>query len=333
MRFRFKPSSEQRSRLRAQMARLQQPAAALEILRSVLPADFEPTGVTCTLQSVHSDRFVMRVQMRADAGEQRQYALKVYSDDFAQAVWRHARSLAHHHQPKQNGLCLPTRFIHDERMLIFPWVDGRFLSEIVDERKPELMRQAARVAADLHRLDIVPEALTTAQMIVDETRARCERLSNRWSETAPILEPLMAILQEASSALDPVDPAPVHGDLAAGQYLWTGDRLVLLDLDMFGYTDPSYDAGHFLAQLERRSLVDPTVRAQTPRWLDSFREAYFAAMPKVSPRNVSFYHGLTLIRKIYTICRRQPAEWPELVPQIADHARAALEEVVSPMRN
>ena len=38
-------------------------------------------------------------------------------------------------------------------------------------------------------------------------------------------------------------------------------RLVLLDLDMFGYSDPAYDAGHFLAQLERRCLLDLTVRA------------------------------------------------------------------------
>ena len=55
-------------------------------------------------------------------------------------------------------------------------------------------------------------------------------------------------------------------------------------------------------------------------------------MPHVSPRNIAFYRGLTLIRKIYTICRREPAHWPRLVPQFADHARAALQEVPSPER-
>ena len=53
-------------------------------------------------------------------------------------------------------------------------------------------------------------------------------------------------------------------------------------------------------------------------------------MPNVSLRNIAFYRGLTLVRKIYTICRRQPVEGPQLSPQLAERARAALEEVMSP---
>jgi hypothetical protein len=117
--------------------------------------------------------------------------------------------------------------------------------------------------------------------------------------------------------------------MAAGQFLCAGDRLVLLDLDMFGYTDPAYDAGHFLAQLERRCLFDPTVQAYSSEWLACFRDAYLEAMPRVSPRNVSFYRGLTLVRKIYTICRRQPTDGPELVPRLAVRAGAALQEAAS----
>jgi aminoglycoside phosphotransferase (APT) family kinase protein len=221
-------------------------------------------------------------------------------------------------------------YVPQERVLIFPWVAGQFLSEIVDERKPELLRLAARVAADLHGLAIVPEEHTTSQMLFDETRARCSRLCLRWPETTPIIEPLMAALEDSLTMLDPAEPAPVHGDLAAGQFLWTGERLVLLDLDMFGYADPAYDAGHFLAQLERRCVVDPNVRAHAFQWLTAFRESYLAAMPKVSPHNVNFYRGMTLIRKIYTICRREPDQWPRIVPQLAEGAHAALREVAVP---
>ena len=332
MRFRFKPNSEQRSALRVQLARLQQPAAVLEMLRPVLPADLNPTRVLCTPQSVHSDRFVMRAQVRSNGATERAYALKVYSDDFGQQVWAHSQALAEHHRPNHHGLCLPQTYLPQERTLIFPWVDGRFLSEIVDDRKPELLRQAAGLAAELHRLPIIPEQPTTAQMIVAETRARCDRLRKRWPETAPIIEPLIDAVEEASGSLDPADRAPVHGDMAAGQFLWTGDRLVLLDLDMFGYTDPAYDAGHFLAQLERRCLWDRTLPAHADQWLACFRDAYLAAMPRVSPRNVSFYQGLTFVRKIYTICRKQVPDWAQLVPQLAAQAQAALEEVASPER-
>src|SRR5437867_3476165 len=329
MRFRFKPTSEQRTALRAQLVRLEQPAAALEVLASVLPADFKPADVTCTVQSIHPNRFVPRIRLRSITGEERAYALKVYSDDFVERVWTHSQALARHHQPKKSGLCLASRYIPGERLLVFPWVEGQFLSEIIDERKPELLRQAAGLAADLHRLPIVPEELTTAQMLFEETRARSDRLRLRWPQTGPIIEPLMAALQETLPLLDPAEPAPVHGDMAARQFLWTGNRLVLLDLDMFGYADPAYDAGHFLAQLERRRLWDRDLPAHACRWPTCFRDAYLAAMPRVSPRNVSFYCGLTLMRKMYTVCRRDPAEGPKLVPRLAACARAALREAMT----
>ena len=329
MRFRFKPVTEQRVALRTQMVRFEQPAAVLEILRPILPPGFNPTDVTCTLQSVHPDRFVTQVRLRSDNGAERIYALKVYSDDFVERVWTHSQALAQHSQPDFGGICLAIAHVPQERMLIFPWVEGQFLSEIVDDRKPDLLRLAARVAAYLHRLPIIPEEQTTAQMLFDETRARCDRLRLRWPQTTEIIEPLMAALHEALTGLDPAQPAPVHGDMAARQFLWTADRLVLLDLDMFGYTDPAYDAGHFLAQLERRCLVDPSVETLAPEWLGSFRDAYLSQMPMVSPRNVSFYRGLTLIRKIYTICRREPARWPQLVPKLAAHAGAALHEALA----
>src|SRR6266550_986070 len=331
MRIRFKPTPAQRAAVRAQLTRLEQPggASALEMLGPMLPADFRPTGAACTLQSAHADRFVLRVLARSHTGQERAYALKVYADDFGAHVWAHSQALASRMQPNHDGPCLPTRYVSSERALVFPWVDGAFLSEIVDDRKPELLRRAARLAANLHRLPVAPEPATTAQMFVAETQGRCDRLRDCWPETAAMIEPLLAAVQDAASLLDPSDPAPVHGDLAAGQFLWTGDRLVLLDLDMFGYTDPAYDAGHFLAQLERRCLVDPTVREHAREWLAAFGDAYLAAMPQVSPRNVWFYRGLTLLRKCYTICRREPVQWPRLVPQFAEHARAALEQVVA----
>jgi hypothetical protein len=98
---------------------------------------------------------------------------------------------------------------------------------------------------------------------------------------------------------------------------------------MFGYADPAYDAGHFLAQLERRCLWDRALPAQASTWVDCFRDAYLAAMPTVSPRNVAFYQAVTLIRKMYTICRRERTRWPELVPQFASRARAALEHAAA----
>jgi len=330
MRIRFKPDPEQRAALRRQLERIQQPGAVSDILRSAGIVDFDPAATVCNVQSVHPDRFVVRVKIESRAGDERCWALKVYSDDFGERVWTHAQLLAAQGQSSHHGLCLPTHYLPEERMLVFPWVDGAFLSEIVDERKLELVQEAACVTAALHRLRIGPEPPTSARVFVDETRGSCGRLVGRRPETAPITERLMNGLEQALPLLDAADPAPIHGDLAAGQFLWTGSRLILLDLDMFGYADPAYDAGHFMAQLERRRLSDRTLPQHATRWAASFHDAYLEAMPAVSPRNIAFYCGLTLMRKMYTVTRRFPEESPRLVPLLAARAEEALEEAMSP---
>ena len=319
MRFRFKPTPDQRAALHRQMVRLERPEAALDLLGRWLPAGFRAAFATCTPASAHTDRFVLRLDVVSETGEARAYALKVYSDDFGAEVWAHGQALA-----ARLGLC----YLPQERMLVSAGVAGTFLSGIVNEAKIDLLRRAALLAAALHRLNIAPEPPTSVEMLLADTRGRVERTGRRWPAHDALVAPLLTALEQAAALLDPADPAPVHGDMAGGQFVWTGERLVLLDLDMFGYTDPAYDVGHFLAQLERRCLWDRTLPEHAAGWLTAFRDAYLAALPDVSPRNIAFYQSLTLVRKIYTVCRKQPPDGAALIPRLAQRAWVALEDVI-----
>jgi len=328
MRFRFKPTPDQRAALRRQMVQLERPEAALDLLGPWLPAGFRAASASCTLAGAHADRFVLRLDVASETGETRAYALKVYSDDFGADVWAHGQALAARQRPDQDGLSEPLCYLPQERMLVSPWVAGTFLSGIVNEAKIDLLRRAALLAAALHRLNIAPEPPTSVEMLLADTRGRVERTGRRWPAHDALVAPLLTALEQAAALLDPADPAPVHGDMAGGQFVWTGERLVLLDLDMFGYTDPAYDVGHFLAQLERRCLWDRTLPEHAAGWLTAFRDAYLAALPQVSPRNIAFYQGLTLVRKIYTVCRKQPPDGAALIPRLAQSAWVALEDVI-----
>ena len=330
MRIRPPATREQRKDLRAALARIQGPKGALGIMRSHLDGVIEPESVVCSLQTVHPDRFVLRVRLRSASGEEQGYALKVYGDDFGEQMWALAQAIQHQDPTNHTGLCLPRRYLPQERALIFPWVDGVRLSDIVDDRKPELLRRAAALAAELHRTPADGVPALTPGMVVAETQDRCARLRDRWPSMTAMLMPLMRLLEQAATELDPARPALIHGDLAAGQFLWTGDRLVLLDLDAAAHADPAYDVGHFLGQLERRCVRDLTLPAHAKRWLACFREAYPAEALGLSWRNVSFYQGVTLVRKMYTICDRDPVEGPRLADRLADRARAAFECVAPP---
>jgi len=329
MRTRFKPTPEQRSGLRAQLTRVQHPTVARELLGPVLPDGFVPDEVHVQTERVHPDRFVVRAEARSGGSTTHTFALKGYADDFVERVWAYSRALAQVHRPNHRGLSLPIHYHASDRLLISDWIPGVFLSDVLDERKPELLREAALLTAEIHRLPLVPERLTTAEMIVEEVIARCGRLVGKWPETSSLVEPLMVELQQAATCLEPAEPAPVHGDLSPGQFVWTGERLVLFDLDSFGYTDPAYDVGHFLAQVERRSIVDFTVRPLTRAWLSHFEDAYLKQMPRVSRRNIAFYRGLILVAKMYTIRRREPTYWEGPLSLLATHAHTVFEEVIT----
>src|SRR5262245_8766969 len=329
MRRRFKPTWQQRRSVRENIIRLVQTGKVLEILRREgIPEDFKPTDADFRLESLHPDRFVLRVKLHSNGHVARAYALKAYADEFAERVWKHCQALAAQATCPYGSLGLPTHYIADERILVFPWVEGPFLSEISDGRRPDLQRDAARLAAHLHRLPVVPEEETTLQTLLDEVAERCERLRANWPGAYPLVEPFPDLLREAAKHLAPATSALVHGDLATGQFLFSGGRLFLLDMDMFGYTDPAYDVGHFLAQQERRCQLDPTVLEYADEWLTAFADTYFEAMPHVSRRNVNFYRALTFVRKVYTLCRRDPEAGPGEGPALAERAERYLHDVI-----
>ena len=323
----FKPSSAQAAALRERLERLQRPATMLGLLRSAVPTGFEPSAVvSCTTLTVHPDRAVLHVRARADSGAEREYTVKCYCDDIGDRIWSFTKGLAAGLPGDgDDRAVLPIAYLRDEWALVSAWIDGIPLSEVQDARTPGLLRRAAAVVAAVHRVTVIPEPPTTPAMLIEETLARRERLRARWPAALPLVDPVLGALRDAAAGLDPAAPVPVHGDLGGAQFLWTGSRLVLIDWDRFGYADPAFDAGHFLAQLDRVAIVNPALRAHAAEWIASFIDPYGAAMPEVSHRNVAFYRAMTLLWKIHTICRVQPAAWPQLVPQLARAARVALQ--------
>ena len=319
---------EQRSEFRDALARMHRSEVALELARACVPADFEPVTAECTLLSLRMDRFVLKLVVRSPAGRELSYAIKVHAGDLGERMCALAQRLARDEPWSLHALALPVRYLARERALVFPWVHGERLSDIVDERKPELLRQAAVLVARLHASREADVPALTVDRVVNDTLVRCKRVmvSSPWL-VSPIL-PLLRLLERAAEGLDTVRPTLIHGDLGAAQFLWTGDRLVLLDLDTLSRGDPAYDIGHFLGQLERRCVLDDTLPPDAQSWTEHFQRAYPMTSLGVSARNVSFYRGVTLFRKMHTMCHRDPAEGPRRAARLAERARAALESVL-----
>jgi aminoglycoside phosphotransferase (APT) family kinase protein len=350
MRLQFdRPSAAQRAALEQRFARLREPAGALDALRRHLPpgamsasgAD-EPVRAVCAPMAHPPDRFVIRVDVETAAGATMTYALKVYADARGERIAAVYDALAERWPSggEPGPVCLPLAYIPGDYLSISPWVHGRALWLGITAGDAALVEHAAAHAAatlaQLHRAGpelaatvaaIEPE--TSAARILDVSLARCERLCTRWPEpqVTAAVRPLMVALQAALPLLAPARPTLVHGDPGPGNFLWDGARWVLLDLDMFGRTDPAYDVGYLLAQVLRRCLENPPLDTRAPELLAALRGAYLAAMPDVAARNITFFYALTLVRKLYTVRKQQADGWHEVFAALARHADAALREL------
>lgn len=351
MRLHFdRPSATQRAALEQRFERLHAPAGALDALRRHLPpgqigamgasattGTDEPARAVCTPMAHPPDRFVIRVDVQTAAGATATYALKVYADARGERIAAVYDVLARRWPAggEPGPVCLPLTYVPSEYLSISPWVHGRSLWSGITAGDTALVEHAAAHAAAtlswLHRTGPAPapEPETSAEHIVAVSLARCERLCARWPEPEVVrtVRPLMAGLRAALPLLAPARPTLVHGDPGPGNFLWDGARWVLLDLDMFGYTDPAYDPGYLLAQVLRRCLENPPLDTHALELLAALRSAYLTAMPEVAERNITFFYALTLVRKLYTVRKQQTDGWREVFAALARHADAALREI------
>src|SRR5262245_7380961 len=198
LRSRARLTREIRHQLRESLTRLLRPEVALELAREYLPpGDFEPVTADCTLRSSRVDRFVVKVVLRSASGDERAYAVKVHGGDFAERMWALARRLSRDEPWTREVLVLPLRYVARARGLVFPWIEGDRLSDIVDERKPGLLRQAAEIVARIHlsREREVPPL--TLDRIVGDALVRCAHVLASWPSLDSRVLEIVRLLERA----------------------------------------------------------------------------------------------------------------------------------------
>ena len=115
----------------------------------------------------------------------------------------------------------------------------------------------ARIAEAAHKLHQSGVPTSRRHTIDDELRILQERLrfvaQTRPEWTQRLDRVLSACVRLAAALQQPV-PRGIHRDFYADQLLVDGDRLYLLDLDLYSLGDPALDIGNFAAHLIEQGL-------------------------------------------------------------------------------
>lgn len=166
-----------------------------------------------------------------------------------------------------------------------------------------LARRIAEAANKLHRAAVPPERRHTA---VDELRILHECLP-RVAAAEPGLERRIGHLLEASSraagTLARVPELGIHRDFYSDQVLVDGDRLTLVDFDLYCLGDPALDIGNYLGHVTEQALRERGSESAYASFEAELADAFAERADRGAAARVRAWAALTLARHVYLSTR------------------------------
>ncbi len=153
----------------------------------------------------------------------------------------------------------PQAYLAAERTLLYPWADGKPLSQLLPAQGKATLKHLQHLGAALRTLHSAPAVLTQdlpLQDLAAEVKAitrTCEHIQAFLPAVGATIGQILDQAQARYAELPQEAPTFVHGDCKADHALVstgaTGSLLTLIDFDSCASGDPASDIGKFLADL------------------------------------------------------------------------------------
>ena len=186
-------------------------------------------------------------------------------------------------------------------------VEGVTAEEIFSKSsKPERIRLAHRVAEAIHKLHRSNVPTDKRHTMEDELRI-LQGCFEKVTAAKPAWKERIANVQLACEKLATTISSPVtcgiHRDFYPAQVIVHGERLWLIDFDLYCEGDPGLDVGNFIGHITEQSMRQ-TGREDTFRDVERTLEDRFAELAGEGVRkSVCVYTTLTLARHIFLSTR------------------------------
>lgn len=194
----------------------------------------------------------------------------------------------------------PIATVPDLRMWLQRKVQGRPATDLLSG--PAGVPLARRVADAAHKLHRAGVPAMASHSISDELRIldRClEFVAAEQERLAKRVERLRAACERLAARIPNQRPEPIHRDFYGDQVIVDGERLHIIDLDLYCMGDGALDVGNFLGHMTEQALRtfgDPAALAAPEQALEE-RFCELAGQEVLSA--VRGYAALTLARHVY----------------------------------
>ena len=150
----------------------------------------------------------------------------------------------------------PLAYVAEDAVVLYPRVFGAPLSERLRRPGRGVARRLERAGAALHALHHLPQAVAGPLKVVDFA-AEIREVKRDIAHVPALLPSVGAVIGEfldraleLHQGLPQEPPTFTHRDFKCEHLLVTPGGLTLIDLDICALTDPAFDVGKFLADLQ-----------------------------------------------------------------------------------
>lgn len=215
----------------------------------------------------------------------------------ADALWHAGFSDA-----SDDGISVPEPIatVADFRMWLQRKVPGRPATELLAGPDGSLL--ARRIAEAAHKLRELGVPSERRHTIGDELEILDQCLARVASERKPLatrVARLRAACERAAGQIPYVRPRPIHRDFYGDQVIVDGERLHVVDFDLYCMGDSALDVGNFIGHMSEyalRTFGDPTALASPE---DELEERFCELAGEGVRAAVRIYVTLTLARHVY----------------------------------
>ena len=196
-------------------------------------------------------------------------------------------------------------------------VPGTVATELLaGEPGPALGRRVAEAAHKIHRAGVPARRTHTIDDELAILRRCLDDLARAQPRRAQRVRRLLAGCERLAETLPAAERCGIHRDFYADQVVVDGERLHLIDFDLYCLGDPALDIGNFLGHLAEQSVRtygDPDALADVECALE---ERFVELAGERVRRGVRGFAVLTLARLVY-LSTRLPGRG-RLTPQLLE---------------
>ena len=182
--------------------------------------------------------------------------------------------------------------------------------------------QISAAAHKLHQADIITERMHTIEDEMNILEEKLPLVGRHLPRLKSRINAVLLMCKELATSVPASDPVGIHRDFYPDQIVIDGDRLYVLDHDLYCMGDPTLDIGNFCGHLIEHSLRIHGHPNAYAKFQDELCNQFVSLRKENCFATINAYTTLTLVRHIFLSTRF--ADRASKTNLILDHCESAL---------